>query len=435
VLKNPLAALGAFAVLALAGLTSQHAAASTYKKLYSFCAQTNCADGGTPVAGLLRDPSGTLYGAALGGGPQGGITGTVFALVPDGADWQYQVLYGFCSQAGCADGETPTAGLIEDAQGNLYGTTSGGGNRSGVVFKLTHNAARTSWTQSVLYSFCIASGCPDGQAPNSVLTYRGAASGAPYDGTSPLYGTTELGGSTQGGVVYELTPGSGGGWTENVVYDFCPGSDCSTGHRPGGGLVMDGAGKLFVNATVGGDANDDGTMIELSAKHGAWSVSRVYAFCAANKCKDGENPSGQLLLDATGDVIGTTLTGGRKGSGTVFKLSPKGRSKWKEQVLYSFCSERKCKDGAQPAGGVAMAGSGDLIGTASSGGNAANGGTVFSLGAGTLDTLYTFCRQDDSCSDGSDPLSGAIVDGSGNIFGATYQGGDAGDGAIFEITP
>jgi uncharacterized repeat protein (TIGR03803 family) len=174
-------------------------------------------------------------------------------------------------------------------------------------------------------------------------------------------------------------------------------------------------------------------VVELSAKHGTWSISRLYAFCAAKKCKDGENPSGQLLLDATGDVIGTTLTGGKKGSGTVFELSPKGR-KWKEQVLYSFCSLKKCKDGWQPPGGVAMGGSGNLIGTASSGGNAANGGTVFSLDAGMLDTLYTFCRED-SCSDGSQPLSAAIADGSGNIFGTTYQGGDAGDGVIFEITP
>lgn len=431
--KNPLAVLRALAVLVLAGLMSQNAAASTYKKLYSFCAQANCADGGTPVAGLLRDPSGTLYGTALAGGPHGAISGTVFALAPDGAGWQYQVLYAFCSQPQCADGETPIAGLIEDAQGNLYGTTSSGGH-GGVVFKLTHNAARTSWTQSVLYSFCVVSGCLDGQAPNSTLTYQGAASGAPYDGTSPLYGTTEVGGGAAAGVVYALTPGSGGSWTETVVYDFCPGADCSTGHRPGGGLVMDGAGHLFANVSVGGDIHDDGTVVELSAKHGAWSVSRLYAFCAARKCKDGANPSGALVLDATGDVIGTTQVGGQRNGGTLFKLSPK-RGGWKEQVLYRFCTQRKCKDGAQPVGGVTMDGSGNLIGTASGGGTTANQGTVFSFNAGTLDTLYAFCRQGDSCSDGSQPLSGAIADGSGDIFGVTYQGGDAGAGAIFEITP
>jgi uncharacterized repeat protein (TIGR03803 family) len=431
--------LRALCAVAVVAAMSQGAAASTYKRLYSFCAQTQCADGGLLTAGLLRDPSGTLYGATNGGGVHGDKAGTIFALAPDGAGWQYQVLYAFCGQPGCADGQVPMAGLIEDAQGNLYGATADG-EHGGVAFKLTHNAARTSWTESVLYSFCSVGGdgCLDGQVPNSALTYQGAASGAPYDGTSPLYGTTATGGGGAwlGGLVYALTPGSGGSWTEQVVYDFCPDSDCSTGRRPGGGLVMDGAGNLLVNALIGGDAvgaGGDGTVLELSPKHHKWSVSRAYAFCAVRKCRDGQNPSGQLLLDATGDVIGTTLLGGQKGKGTVFELSPKGRQ-WKEQVLYSFCSLRKCKDGWQPQSGVVMGGSGNLIGTASSGGNAANGGTVFSLDAGTLDTLYRFCRED-SCSDGIQPVSGAVVDGSGNIFGTAYQGGDAGDGVIFEITP
>ena len=432
--RIPLRALAV--ALLLAGLGSQGAAASGYKVIYSFCSQDGCADGDFPHAALIRDPSGTLYGTTESGGAGNG--GTIFALVPDGTDWQYQVLYSFCSQPFCVDGYKPLAGLIEDGEGNLYGTASDGGSgrkHFGAVFKLTHNAARTAWTYSEIYGFCTKhkKTCPDGVGPNSALTYRGAASGAPYDGVSPLYGTTLLAGLFGGGVVYQLTPGSGGTWTQSVVYAFCSQSACIGNYAPAGGLIVDGGGNLFLNTSrepFGGD----GAIVELTQKHGTWKATQLHAFCSEIPCDDGGIPLGQLLLDAAGNVIGTTQIGGKNNEGTLFELSPTKR-KWKERVLYSFCSEQNCADGASPIGGVTMDGAGNLLGTTEvSGSGLRSGGTVFRYGAGTLDVLYSLCQQD-SCADGNFPVSAPIVDPAGNIFGTTVTGGAAGHGVIYEITP
>ena len=118
--------------------------------LYSFCEKDNCADGAVPFySGLITDASGNLYGTTKVGGRNG--VGTVFELTPAGRE---TVLYNFCSQGGCADGATPTAGLITDASGKLYGTTqSGGYDGGGTVFELTPNAAKTKWTEKVLHLF------------------------------------------------------------------------------------------------------------------------------------------------------------------------------------------------------------------------------------------------------------------------------------------
>ena len=423
------------AALVMAGLTSQNAAASEYKAIYSFCALAGCSDGALPLSGLILDPSGTFYGVTLsGGGPGNSQAGVVFALVPDGAGWKNQPLYSFCSQPLCADGESPIGGLIEDVQGNLYGTASiaGGPGDGGVVFKLSHDAARTTWTYSKLHTFCIKrKKCPDGKNPNSTLTYRGAASGAPYDGVSPLYGTTGQGAAA--GNVYQLTPGSGGTWTPTVVYDFCAQTDCPAGYAPGGGLIMDGSGHLFVNTSRGSGGDSGGGIVELTQKRSTWKAKQIYGFCAKIACEDGGGPLGKLLLDAAGDLIGTTQFDGANSGGVIFELSPAKR-KWKERVLYSFCHLHNCADGAWPRGGVTMDGSGNLIGSTSDYGAKRNGGTVFRYGAGTFDVLYTLCQQD-SCTDGVFPLSAPVVDGAGNIFGTTYFGGAANQGVIYEITP
>ena len=426
--KMRLRGLAALVVLALASVTSQGASASTYKVLYSFCSQMNCADGGDGLAGLLRDPSGALYGAAFMGGAHN--QGTVFALTQSAGSWQYQVLYSFCAELHCTDGALPKTALIEDTQGNLYGTTLGGGAQNGTVFKLTHDAGRTAWTLTQLYVFCSSGGsCTDGTAPNSSLTYKGAASGAAYDGVSPLYGTTQVGGGSQAGVVYQLTPTESGPWTQTVLDDLC--RSCGTGITPGGGAIMDESGNLFVNTTSGGAAGD-GTIIELSQKHNKWKATQIYSFCAAKNCRDGTAPGGRLVLDAMGDLIGTAIAGGKKDGGALFELSPAGH-KWKEQVLYNFCRKKNCADGDEPVG-VALDGAGNIIGTAQSGGTSANMGTAYRFNGGTFDLLYQFCQDADSCSDGEQPESPPVADGSGNLFGTTYQGG-LGGGVIYEITP
>src|ERR1700733_9731910 len=166
--------LGALAALMLA---PQAMAAYHEILLSSFCTGTGCTEGHTPFAGLLRDAGGHFYGPTSGGGTAGG--GAVFELSPNAArtGWTQKTLYSFCALANCADGQTPLGSLIMDGAGRLYGTTSFGGTGQGfpgavgggTVFALTPNAARTAWTESVLYSFCPEANCLDGYAPSGSL--------------------------------------------------------------------------------------------------------------------------------------------------------------------------------------------------------------------------------------------------------------------------
>src|SRR5438132_1655370 len=134
--------------------------------LYSFCQQTGCSDGATPHAGLITDSAGNLYGTTYFGG-NASDAGTVFQLTPNGSGgWTQTVLYAFCQQDACADGQNPRSGLIIDGSGNLYGTTTAGGsNGYGAMFELTPSGK--AWSQTVLYSFCAQTGCADGADPSS----------------------------------------------------------------------------------------------------------------------------------------------------------------------------------------------------------------------------------------------------------------------------
>jgi uncharacterized repeat protein (TIGR03803 family) len=226
--------------------------------LYSFCSQTNCADGMEPMAGLIEDASGNLYGTTYVGGT-GTNGGTVFKLAPNGSGYAHSVLYSFCSQTNCADGQNPWAGLIADASGNLYGTTYGGGaNSNGTVFKLTPNSSG-SYTESVLYSLCSQAFCADGENPTAGLI---------EDASGNLYGTTYAGGLIDGGTVFELTPNSSGSYTEIVLYSFCLLTNCTDGWVPSG-LIADASGTLY-GTTEWGGTNDSvnpigaGTVFKLS---------------------------------------------------------------------------------------------------------------------------------------------------------------------------
>ncbi len=235
-------------------LAAAHSAtAVSLKTLYSFCSQggTSCIDGFQPQSGLIMDNSGNLYGTTDRGGAGVNDGGTVFQLTPNSAKtkWTHKILYSFCSQSGCTDGATPEAGLIMDTSGNLYGTTVSGGavagkQYGGTVFKLTPDATKTKWTETVLYSFCARGGlkCTDGATPEAGLI---------MDKSGNLYGTTGYGGlhqPAQGvgtGTVFELTPNiATAGWAEKVLYSFCAqgGADCTDGQSPVAALIMDGVG-------------------------------------------------------------------------------------------------------------------------------------------------------------------------------------------------
>ena len=202
---------------------------STEVVLHAFTGGT---DGATPLGQLTFDASGNIYGTAVGGGLGYGV---VFKLTPNRfkTGWTETVLYAFAYQ----DRIEPSGGVIFDASGNLYGTTSYGGDHNlGAVYKLTHHADGT-WSPSFLYSF---RGTPDGQDAYTPLI---------FDNAGNLYGTTNGGGPYLDGTVFKLTPSAGGTWTETILYGFTGGAD---GGAPLFGVIMDNAGNLYGTTTLGG---------------------------------------------------------------------------------------------------------------------------------------------------------------------------------------
>lgn len=423
--------LAAFALTMLA-LLHAPARASTYRIAHDFCSSANCTDGIGPRGGLLFDAAGNAYGVTQRGGAN--ATGSVFRIARDG---RFRTLYDFCAQS-CADGDMPQAALIADVNGNLYGSTPNGGNEGGgSVFMLSPSPKHARWKIRTLHGFCSGTPCVDGTQPGARLTYRGADTGLPYDGVSPLYGTTALGGWNDAGIVFELTPNKGGhGWKERVIYTFCSRSQCADGGAPLG-LTMDGAGHLFV-ATHGGGAHNGGTVIQLSAtgKNKEWNARVLYSFCARARCIDGSGPDTTLLRDAEGNLYGGTSFGGNaSNAGVVFKLSTDG-THWQENVLHAFCSQRDCRDGAGAAGTLVMDEAGALYGIAGDGGkHDRTGGAVWRLEGESYTLLHSFCRPGDNCLKGQEPVAGLSIGANGRLFGETTAGGAKNDGVVFEIVP
>jgi uncharacterized repeat protein (TIGR03803 family) len=308
-------------------------------------------------AGLLRDAAGTLFGTTMNGGTinnicggvQAGGCGLVFEL--DNAGTNERVLYKF---KGTPDGLFPEALLVKDVAGNLYGTTTVGGSSSvGTVFKIN-----TAGKETVLYNF---TGGADGCFPYPGVT---------RDTAGNLYGVTSLGGSgfcnSGHGVVFKVdTAGD-----ETVLHTF-GGSD---GDDPGSVLVFDSKGNLYGTTAHGGSSlgcgnTGCGTVFELSPQSGGqWSETLLYSFCSLSNCTDGETPAtGPLVRDSEGNLYGTTSVGGAyrncngEACGVVFKLDTTG----KETVLHSFTGG---KDGANPFPGLVMDNDGNLYGTTQAGG-------------------------------------------------------------------
>lgn len=419
-----------------AAIVASGASAYTLKSLYSFCPEFGCRDGMWPVGGLVADASGNLYGVAKSGGNGKGTTegGTVFELSPNGSGaWTYQVLHNFCAKADCADGEEPISGLIIGSDGTLYGTTFAGGTHSnGVVFKLVPNAGHTAWRETVLYNFCALSACADGTEPSGVLAYQGAASGVPYDGTSPLYATTWLGGAHDQGVVFRLASDRRGRFSETVLHDFCPSTGCADGQSPRTGVVIDGTGALYGVTYLGG-ANQQGALFKLTNTGGdSWSESVLASFCSERHCTDGQQPSAVPVIDGTGALYGVTLQGGNRGKGLLYTYASGSLS-----ALYAFCPGTKCTDGAAPESPVILDASGNLFGTTSQGVNDANHNTPHGKAFewnGSYQVLYNFCSQA-NCTDGDLPSSPLLLDSSGNLFGETLQGGSGNSGTVYELVP
>lgn len=416
----------------LAALLHAPAHAATYRIAHDFCSAANCSDGAGPRGGLLLDAEGNAYGVTQRGGAN--ATGSVFRLAPDG---RFHTLHDFCAQS-CTNGNMPQTALIADVNGNLYGATpNGGGDSGGSVFMLSPNPKHARWKIKTLHGFCSGAPCVDGTEPGSRLTYRGADTGLPYDGVSPLYGTTALGGWNDAGIVFELTPGKAGhGWKERAIYTFCARSQCADGGAPLG-LTMDGAGHLFV-ATHGGGAHNGGAVLELSpaGKNKEWNAQVLYSFCARARCADGSGPDTALLRDAEGNLYGGTSFGGSaSNAGVIFKLSFDGAN-WHETVLHAFCSQRDCRDGAGALGTLVMDDAGVLFGIAGDGGkHDRTGGAVWRLDGANYTLLHSFCHSNDSCLRGQEPVAGLSIGANGHLFGETTAGGARNNGVVFELTP
>jgi uncharacterized repeat protein (TIGR03803 family) len=252
------------------------------------------------------------------------------------------------------------AGLVQGADGYLYGTTTDeGAYGGGTVFKITPNGTLTT-----LYSFCAQTGCPDGEEPNAGLIQ--ASNGN-------FYGTTLYGGASPTctypdgcGTIFEITP-SGTLTTIQSSNAFGP-----------TGLIQATNGNLY-GTTIGGGANSKGTVFEITL---GGTLKAIYSFCSQSECTDGSNPNGGLTQATDGNFYGTASEGGSHNFGTVFEITPGG----KLTTLYSFCSEKSgdtCEDGQYPDGGVVQDTDGMFYGTTQgSGSDGGCCGTAFSLNTG-----------------------------------------------------
>jgi uncharacterized repeat protein (TIGR03803 family) len=387
-------------------IATQPAGAQTYHVLHTFKGKR---DGAQPQAGLTWDAAGNLYGTTTSGGDtacnHGTGCGTVFKLTTSGKEI---VLHRFNG----ADGKFPKARLIRDTAGNLYGSTSEGGdlncnqgNGCGTVFRLD-----TTGKESVLYRFA---GGADGAFPKAGLV---------QDANGNFYGTASGGGNFDGecqslavgcGTVFKLDATG----KETVLYSFTGNGDGAT---PLGDLILDTNGSLYgttySRGKVGGRCPNRGCGTIFKVE-GTGNVTILYVF----QGYDGNGPRAGLLQDANGSLFGTTWSGGLGVNGTAFRLDQNGQ----ETVLHNFSGGQG--DGVFPDGVLIQDATGNLYGTSFGG-----WGIVFKLDtANNLTVLYDFSGG----AHGAHPEAGLIWDTQGNLYGTAYQGGASNRGVVFRVTP
>ena len=399
------------------------AAAQEERVLHSFSG----AGTDLPVAGLILDAAGNLYGTTPYSGKEN--VGVVFELSPKtGGGWAEKVLHTF-SYGSPADFRSFSS-LIFDEHGNLYGTSYNGGVYGcGTVYELSPTT-RGPWTEKVLHNFN-----DDGE--DGCHPYAGLI----FDSAGNLYSTTQTGGSHGEGTAFELIPQTGGGWAEKILHNF--NNNGTDGYTPNGGLLIDPTGNLY-GGTYSGGAYSDGAAFELTPKtNGGWTEKILYSFYWG-KGVNGGGPGG-FVRDTQGNLYGATSLGGTTFSGAVFELSPAPGSSWTETILYNFDIY---DTGSSTNGSLIFDDAGNLYGTNVFGGagsavclmfgggtESASCGTVFKLtqagGAWEETTLHSFGNG----RDGQMPSAGLVRDALGSLFGTTSSGGASGLGTVFEIRP
>jgi uncharacterized repeat protein (TIGR03803 family) len=379
--------LALLVALVLAVFAAPTAKAQTFNTLYTFRGES---DGGNPYADVIEDSSGNLYGTSYFGGAGcfGEGCGVVFSVNSANGE---AALYTF---TGSSDGGDPTSSVVQDTQGNLYGTAYYGGTKhQGVVFMVD-----TAGSETVLHTF--VGGKNDGCFPEGGL-FRGAS------GT--LYGTTLECGAHGLGTIFKVS--KDGVFT--LLHSFAGGS--KDGANPElGNLIADTKGNLY-GVTGNGGPSQNGVVFRLSP---AGKLVVLHAFKGGTT--DGCYSFGTLATDKAGNLYGTTSGCGAFGYGTVWELSATA----KETVLYNFAGG--ATDGCYPTAGVVLDSTGNLYGDTVQCG-ASGYGTVFELSnGGTLTLLHSFLF-----SDGAYPVGGLLWDSSGNLYGTTSDGGT---GVLYEGT-
>jgi len=334
------------------------------KILYTF-GDGGMNDGTNPHDGLVFDRHGNLFGTTLEGGVGG--YGTVFELSPqsDGS-WTYQQIYSLGTAESGLDGTFPKGTPAIDAQGNVYGTSEeGGGNDAGAVWELTPPASGTTWTFTAVYEFQGPSN-GDGQAPSGGLIFD--AEGNLYGQTSGGGVKSANSGICQCGTLYELSPQSGGSWKESILYTF-QGSP-NDASSPVGAPVFDSAGNLY-GASVNGGPDFIGTVYEVSPGASGWTDTILHSFSNANNnLDDGEYPTAGPVFDSLGNLYLTTTNGGaidgNTAGGVVAQIHPESGGTWKETILHSFPASNS--DGYYPEGALLVDTGGNLYGTDFNGG-------------------------------------------------------------------
>lgn len=402
-LKNSLL----LATLALAPL----AAAQTESTLYSFTETTNF----WPQGGLIEDSTGNLYGTTKGGGTYG--VGSFYELSPptqSGGAWTETTLYNFPSYGNT--GYVPSSDLVTDSNGAFYGTTWIGGDsvcNCGLVYKLVPPLKKgAAWNEKVLYAFTSANA--DGRLPNSSLlrTTKGI-----------IYGVTQQGGAWNGGTIFQLTPGTGGTYTEQVLYSFGDLADAST---PAGPLLMDSSGALYGVTSLGGTFNQGAVFKFIPAANGKLASESVLFSFGGGSLSSGVTPVGNLVFDAAGNLYGVTTYGGSSlNDGVAYELSPTTSSPWTETVLYTFSRT----SGINPEAGMTWNSTQTaLYGTTTYEDGVPDGsGSVFQLtvpatkgGTWTEKNLFDFTYA----GNGGYPAGRIAVDPTtGSLYGTTLNGG------------
>ena len=418
--------------------------AQTFNTLFRFAA----ANGELANGPLVQGSNGNFYGTAgLGGvnhnriscnnGDQTGC-GTVFEVTPSG---KLTTIYNFCVQTNCADGAVPRSGLVLGSNGNLYGTTSAGGNAGigcddgagcGTVFEIT-----PAGKLAILYTFCAQSRCTDGGMPVGLVQ----APNGNFYGITEVGGISNLEGCVYGcGTVFEITPTG----KLTTLYAFCAQTPCTDGDLPTG-LIQASNGNFYGITHFG--TNGVGNVFEITP---SGKLTPIYNLCSMTKCLDGEYPSA-LMQAANGHLYGTAQGGTDKGTcnygcGTVFEITTTG----KLISYYDFCSvvdNGTCTDGADPIGALVQGADGNLYGTAEVGGNSTTAlctgsgcGTLFQLTPnGQLTNLYSFCSQT-NCTDGAYPGPRLLQSTNGTFYGVTQKGArsgcvvDGGCGTVYSLS-